>query len=70
MNNGVEKERDCKDCGEPIAFSDHDVTASCGNCGQEYEVVADAEFEDGLWRDRTYLAKATVHTPKGESKSG
>ena len=57
MSNGVEMERFCPVCDETISFDDHQITVTCPNpdCQTEFLIEPDAEFVDGLWRNRTQL---------------
>ena len=54
------KTYDCPSCGDNIkipsdCLSDKNEDCCCSNCGVEFTIDYDAEFEDGMWRDRTKL---------------
>ena len=41
---------------DDIVFQD-DLRVFCPHCSATFRVDIDAEFEDGMWRDRTQLTK-------------
>jgi hypothetical protein len=52
--------QDCPTCGEEIDTADYEYTLNndyiltCP-CGAKFRVEPDAEFDDGMWRDRTKI---------------
>ena len=51
---------ECLHCGEeiPVDYSKpniFNVFVSCSHCNTLFKVDTDAEFIDGMWRDRTTL---------------
>ena len=51
---------ECLHCGGevPVDYSKPNILnllVSCSNCGNLFKVDTDAEFIDGMWRDRTSL---------------
>ncbi len=50
-----QREYECPDCGEPVNVLDFVEIVTCPECQCTFDVVGDAEFVDGLWRDRTKL---------------
>jgi hypothetical protein len=48
--------QECSTCGEEIDTADHDENyeVEC-SCGKRFRVDPDAEFDDGMWRDRTKI---------------
>jgi len=54
------KSYSCLGCGEDIRIPEDCLTtkndtARCPRCSVEYVIDYDAEFEDGVWRDKTKL---------------
>jgi len=50
----------CPHCDEDINMPDdclttENNTCQCQNCGSRFVIDADAEFVDGMWRDKTRL---------------
>lgn len=51
-------EMECPNCGETIEMPDFPVQVTCLECQTDWLVDTDAEFTDGMWRDRTKLIPA------------
>jgi hypothetical protein len=46
---------ECTVCGVWIKFDDQTKTVRCPECETEYVICTDAEFVNGVWRNRTML---------------
>ena len=52
-------EYECPECGEWVRVAlPLSKYADCKNCQAKLEIHPDAEFEDGMWHDRTTLSVA------------
>lgn len=48
-------EKPCPYCENGIAFDIEAKHCKCDNCGRNFDLEHDADFEDGMLRDRTLL---------------
>lgn len=48
-------EIECPKCGELLELPDFAIQVTCPDCQETWNVDHDAEFIDGMWRDRTKL---------------
>jgi hypothetical protein len=53
------KEYPCPVCGDAIEFDGNDITNVCKSCNTLIQINYDAEFVDGMWRDRSILNEVT-----------
>lgn len=62
-------ELECPKCGEWIEIPDFAVSVTCLDCQESWIVDHDAEFVDGMWRDRTQLIAQQVALAQEVSKN-
>jgi hypothetical protein len=48
-------ELECPCCGNWLELRDFQVQIDCPTCQESWIVDVDADFVDGMWRDRTKL---------------
>jgi hypothetical protein len=58
-------------CGGVLDIACHDAKgiATCEDCGMAYAVNIDAEFIDGMWRDRSTVRLLPALPTKTERKT-